>query len=137
MRIMVQFFSFVIIPLFYCKNANSFVHKNVRKSVSFRIFIFQLFFLSLSKRLKSHDKRPILGCIGFHSCKSLDAGKVLGPFLVSSSFCTQYQKWIFQRSNQAFFCNVMHLHTENCFHFIFCVHFVLQQQLCYQWCILR
>ena len=44
---------------------------------------FLAFFLSLSKRLKSHDKRPILGCIGFHSCKSLDAGKVLGPFLVS------------------------------------------------------
>ena len=110
--------NYAIIIFFHsllCRKERLNVRKSVRSASSFSAFF------SVSKRLKSLDKRPILGCIGFHSCKSLDAGKVLGPFLVSqsSSFCTQYQKWIFQRSNQAFFCNVMHLHTENCFHFIF------------------
>ena len=69
--------NYAIIIFFHsllCRKERLNVRKSVRSASSFSAF-----FLFL--RLKSHDKRPILGCIGFHSCEELFVDeKVLDHF---------------------------------------------------------
>ena len=71
--------NYAIIIFFHsllCRKERLNVRKSVRSASSFSAFF------SVSKRLKSHDKRPILGCIGFHSCEEVRWWESFGPFLV-------------------------------------------------------